>query len=136
MRTATAGLLSLSCVALGMFAASWGPTAHAGPNDVIVGPIVGECTDFREKSKTIGNEIYRNASQARVAVTVMFECGTDTATLQREDPRDKFVQVWKAPARTVDRQKSVTVDVGPGGSLWLKSDGGTARWQIVGVSPQ
>jgi len=121
---------------VGLATATAVQSVRAAPADApVIGPVVGEATEFREKSRPNGNEIYKNLSTHKAVVTVIFEAGTDAAVLQLEEPSGKFTGTAKATARTVDRQKAVSVVTGPGSSLWLRSEGGTARWQLVSVVP-
>jgi hypothetical protein len=100
-----------------------------------VGPVVGEVTNFKEKSKANGNQIYANPTGRTLLVTIVFEAGTDTASLSLMDAAGKFTTQARATARTLDLQKALSLQLPAGTSLWLRSDGGTARWQVVGAVP-
>lgn len=125
--------LAAALVGIGVLAGTLRPAMSQDAGSQVVGPVVGEVTTFKEKSRANGNQIYANPTGTTLLVTLVFEAGTDTATLSSADASGKFVVEARATARTLDRQKALSLQLAPGRSLWLKSDGGTARWQVVGA---
>lgn len=105
----------------------------ASAQDRVVGPVVGDETDQFEKRRPKGSLIYRNATTRRLVATVMFEALSDAARLALEEPSEKFTDLAELSGKLGERCRAISVEVGPGASLWLKCDGGVARWQVVGA---
>ncbi len=127
--------LATGLVGAGVLAGTLRPALSQEARSQVVGPVVGEVTSFKEKSKGNGNQIYANPTGRTLLVTIVFEAGTDTATLSLMEGSGKFTAQAKATARTMDLQKAVSLQLASGTSLWLKSEGGTARWQVLGAVP-
>jgi hypothetical protein len=136
MRLVAAVVVGTLLVGAGAFVASVpGRVAAQQAQDRPAGPIVGESTDFKEKSRVNGNAAYFNLGARTMAVTIVIESGTDQASLFAKDPQGRATLLSQVRAGTMDRQRTVTADVAPNGSLWVKSDGGTAHWQVLGAAP-
>jgi hypothetical protein len=135
MRALSGFAIAAGLVGIGALAGSFRPALSQDAGREVAGPVVGEVTAFKEKTKANGNQIYANPTTRTLLVTIVFEAGTDTATLSLMESSGRFTAQARATARTLDLQKAVSLQLAAGTSLWLKSDGGTARWQVLGAVP-